>query len=75
MANDAVTSRARVKRGELGVEPILTLNATPRATIARLGAEKAVLFLELLRSLDLSSRINRFGHPASDASVETYVTA
>ena len=57
------------------MESILTLNATTPATIARFGAEQAVLFLELMRSLDIPSRVSRFGHPASDASVETYVKA
>ena len=55
------------------MESIATLNAATRATIARFGAEQTVLFLELLRSLDLPSRVSRFGHQASDASVETYV--
>jgi RimJ/RimL family protein N-acetyltransferase len=57
------------------MESIATLNAATRATIARFGAEQTVLFLELLQSLDLPSRVGRFGHLASDASIETYVKA
>jgi GNAT superfamily N-acetyltransferase len=38
----------------------------------RIWAGHECQFVELLCGLDRSSRVNRFGHPASDASVEAY---
>jgi GNAT superfamily N-acetyltransferase len=38
----------------------------------RLGSEHEALLFALLRGLDKSARINRFGHPASDARVQGY---
>jgi GNAT superfamily N-acetyltransferase len=43
-----------------------------RQSIARLGAEHEGQLAQLLVSLDRPSRVNRFGHPASDACVTAY---
>jgi len=43
-----------------------------RPYITRLGPEHASQLSALLCSFDKSARINRFGHPASDASVQAY---
>jgi GNAT superfamily N-acetyltransferase len=45
---------------------------TEKPQIRRIWAEHESQLVELLCGLDRSSRINRFGHPASDASVEAY---
>jgi GNAT superfamily N-acetyltransferase len=43
-----------------------------RPYITQLGAEHTSQLSALLCSLDKSARINRFGHPASDPSVQAY---
>jgi GNAT superfamily N-acetyltransferase len=55
-------------------------SATPRLSadvkrpkIARLHSEHEALLAELLCGLDMSARITRFGHPASEACVRHYV--
>ena len=47
-------------------------DAATRASIARLGVEHEPQLSQLLLSLDCPSRVNRFGHPASDACVRAY---
>jgi len=47
-------------------------DAATRASIARLGVEHEPQLSQLLMSLDRPSRVNRFGHPASDACVRAY---
>jgi len=58
--------------------PILRLVGDLRPTQRRslklreIWAEHECQLVELLCGLDRSSRVNRFGHPASDAGVEAY---
>ena len=49
-----------------------TAYPTEKPQITRIWAEHECQLVELLCGLDRSSRINRFGHPASDACVEAY---
>jgi RimJ/RimL family protein N-acetyltransferase len=42
------------------------------SSVTRLGPEHETQFLELLLALDRASRIARFGHPISDASIIAY---
>jgi len=50
----------------------VSTDAATRTSIARLGVEHEPQLSQLLMSLDLPSRVNRFGHPASDACVRAY---
>ena len=50
--------------------PVACPTGTPHIT--RVLAEHESQLVELLCGLDRASRVNRFGHPASDARVEAY---
>jgi GNAT superfamily N-acetyltransferase len=45
---------------------------TEKTYITRIWAEHECQLVELLCGLDPSSRVNRFGHPTSDACVQAY---
>jgi len=49
-----------------------TAYPTGKPQITRIWAEHECQLVELLCGLDRSSRMNRSGHPASDACVEAY---
>src|SRR5262249_10203480 len=49
-----------------------TAYPTEKPQITRIWVGHECQLVELLRGLDRSPRINRCGHPASDACVETY---
>jgi GNAT superfamily N-acetyltransferase len=54
---------------ELGSASRIRPTGTTRPSITRLGSEHEAQLSALLCGLDKSARINRFGHPASDARV------
>jgi GNAT superfamily N-acetyltransferase len=56
--------------GPAAWRPGITAGARPN--VIRLGTQHESQLSGLLRSLDRPSRVNRFGHPASDACVDGY---
>jgi GNAT superfamily N-acetyltransferase len=71
-AESTTSVRADPSVVELGSASRRRSTGTTWPSITRLGSEHEAQLCALLCGLDKSARINRFGHPASDARVRGY---